>query len=584
MKTVKLLIITLFAINTFASQQNDASFILLKNEYTINKDGSYTLTCEQKIKYLTYYAFHRLYGETFIIYNPEIQTLKINRSQTTMADGKIVVAPENTFNEVLPSWAANSGLYNHYKEMVVTHVGLEIGAISDLSYTIETKSATLGQFQVFEPLRFASPVERLEIIFNVPKGMNFAVNERSQRNLATTTENEKFIIYTYRFSDVPANVTYQFSTVSSVPHLVAAAGNKSINELLQNIEPNSNKKAKNITFSDLDKVLEIQKQLMNIRTIPVPVQYQLFPVQSPEITLQRNSGTPLEKTLLFQKLLADKGFDSEILYEVPKRFFDEKIGNILSVIDNYVFLYIDSVPVAFSATKISKTNPIEKRSSTFITKSDSKVNRIENTINQKLVLNSNITVTNDKKTKNIKITNSQIIEMSGEGLPFIHSTDNQPKANEITKEKNAKITSYNRKNAHKLSFQIDAETDLKNENNLVQIQLNPTTIGVDGWNFGTLPDEISNQFFLPANLTEENYYEITLPAKSKIFIDETNQKTSTLFGDMEININIDNNVITVKRKISFRTTRISQNDYSEFVKMMRTWQSEQYRAFYVQLL
>ena len=40
--------------------------------------------------------------ETFIIYDPQYQTLNVTRNQT-MADGKLIVGPENALT-VLPSW------------------------------------------------------------------------------------------------------------------------------------------------------------------------------------------------------------------------------------------------------------------------------------------------------------------------------------------------------------------------------------------------------------------------------------------------------------------------------------------------
>ena len=144
---ISLLILLSVVVSSLFSNNYDACYKLLKKEYIFNNEGGYTLNYEHKLQFNTYQSFHRFYGETFIIYDPQYQTLNVTRNQTTMADGKLIVGPENALNEVLPSWAANSGAYNHIREMVVTHTGLEVGAVSELSYTINSKNPQLAIFK-----------------------------------------------------------------------------------------------------------------------------------------------------------------------------------------------------------------------------------------------------------------------------------------------------------------------------------------------------------------------------------------------------------------------------------------------------
>ena len=118
----------------------DAEYLEINKTYKLNKDGSISETHHKKVKLHTYRATQRLFGEDFITYNPEFQTLKINKSITTMVDGKIVETPQNGYNEVLPRGADGDESYANYREMVVTHTGLEKGCVVDFSYTIETKA------------------------------------------------------------------------------------------------------------------------------------------------------------------------------------------------------------------------------------------------------------------------------------------------------------------------------------------------------------------------------------------------------------------------------------------------------------
>ncbi len=117
----------------------DAVYFQLKKEYTLNPDRSIDYRYMKKLKLQTYRSFNSLYGETFIPYNPDFQSLKINEAYTIMADGKKNPSPPNAFNEVLPGFAANAPAYNNLREMVITHSGTERNAVINLDYELHTK-------------------------------------------------------------------------------------------------------------------------------------------------------------------------------------------------------------------------------------------------------------------------------------------------------------------------------------------------------------------------------------------------------------------------------------------------------------
>ena len=107
---------------------SDAEYKKLSKSWTLNDDGSQEFHYAMELTIYTHTAMRSAYGETFIVYNPEYQTLKINESYTKQANGAIIKTPDNAFVEVLPRAAANAPAYNHLKEMVIVHTGLELGA------------------------------------------------------------------------------------------------------------------------------------------------------------------------------------------------------------------------------------------------------------------------------------------------------------------------------------------------------------------------------------------------------------------------------------------------------------------------
>ena len=103
----------------------DAVYLNMTKEYTLNPDGSMDYHYSHQLKLFSYYAFNSRYGETFIVYNPKFQSLKVNKSVTVKENGENIPAPANALNEVLPGFASNAPYYNCLREMVVSHTGLE---------------------------------------------------------------------------------------------------------------------------------------------------------------------------------------------------------------------------------------------------------------------------------------------------------------------------------------------------------------------------------------------------------------------------------------------------------------------------
>ena len=85
------LILCLLMVTVSLNAANEAEYKRITKEYTLNEDGSYSLRVYKEIKLLTHKAFNNLYGETFIIYNPQIETLKINDSCTICLCGVAII-------------------------------------------------------------------------------------------------------------------------------------------------------------------------------------------------------------------------------------------------------------------------------------------------------------------------------------------------------------------------------------------------------------------------------------------------------------------------------------------------------------
>lgn len=150
--------------------ESEAEFRKLSKTYTLRADGSQELRVQKELTLFTHAAMNGLYGETFIVYDPEFQELTIHESYTRQKDGTVIKTPSNALVEVLPSSAANAPAYNHLKEMVVVHTGLELGATIYLDYSIVSKAGYLPELDVCCPVKELSPVKEFIFRLNVPVG------------------------------------------------------------------------------------------------------------------------------------------------------------------------------------------------------------------------------------------------------------------------------------------------------------------------------------------------------------------------------------------------------------------------------
>lgn len=174
------------------------------HEYTLEPGGDTLFRCVEKKKVCSVFGFNRLAGETFIPYAEGLQELKIVRCATTMVDGKVVPSPENAFNVITPEAAYSYPGFRNLREMVVTHTGLEVGAVTDLEYTVRTKKEFWPFLHGVETLGGEQPVRKMVVVVRVPVGavLNFACSDAAVKpevsRLKTGTE------YRWTLVDIPA--------------------------------------------------------------------------------------------------------------------------------------------------------------------------------------------------------------------------------------------------------------------------------------------------------------------------------------------------------------------------------------------
>lgn len=203
MKTIHLYIgvlALLLSMVLTAQAAPEARFGKLSKTYTLHADGSQELRVQKELTLYTHAAMNSLYGETFIVYNPQYQQLEIHDSYTRQKDGTIIRTPDNAFVEVLPSAAANAPAYNGLKEMVVVHTGLELGATICLDYSIKSQAGYLPELDICCPIKELSPIDEFTFRIEVPEGktLHYELLNASARPAEVNKDGMKILTWTLK--------------------------------------------------------------------------------------------------------------------------------------------------------------------------------------------------------------------------------------------------------------------------------------------------------------------------------------------------------------------------------------------------
>ncbi|PLX22572.1 MAG: hypothetical protein C0599_06100 [Salinivirgaceae bacterium] len=356
------LIISAFIFVNAQAQQSDATYLKIHKTYVINEDGSYDYTYTHQLKYHSYISFHRKYGETFVIYDPDYQSVKVQECKTTMRDGKVVKAPDNAFNEVLPRYAEHSGAYNHLRELVITHTGLEQEALVDLTYTIHSDTMPAGFLSGKESLVYSSPVKELKLTFKVPANVELSFEGNKGQKVFNENGDQK--VYTFIYNELPANIKFTRAGGEAASVLYFNQGKKLETQLISlmnsELKPdNYDKTFGPVVKENMDEVMRIQRKMVKeMRTIHVPLTFQKLPVPSIKAIQLNNSGTVIEKALLLRKKLWDIKIDANLAFEFPVEQFNEKVSNLENVTNVYVVVPTTSDPILLPVDDIPAANPL----------------------------------------------------------------------------------------------------------------------------------------------------------------------------------------------------------------------------------
>jgi hypothetical protein len=598
MKKIILIIYCLSIINfTFSQNGNtDAEFIKIVKEYTLNEDGSMDFHYSKSLKLLSHFSFHRLYGETFVIYNTDYQKLNINSAYTIMADGKKIVTPKNAFNEVLPKFSNNAPAFNNIREMVITHTGLEVGTVINLDYTINSKAGYYPYLMGNEILSEASSVKELTIVVTIPdsKELNFSLLNIEGAPVKSLIKGTK--VYTWTFNSIPANSKdyYQETDHKTEPRLMfstndmAYAYNQFVNHNAFNLVSNNSmdESVTEITNNESDQLkiaLDLQKIVSNnLNNINIPLVYTGYECRTPVETWNSNQGTQLEKALLLITLLHKANIEAEPYIIIPNMYFDKKIGNIAAFNQAIVRVKLKKHgDIYLTPNHTNSQNQIFELGDRTAILLDKNVNKLKTVSNKPALSSITFMGQFDLQNTDLLLGNINLVftNQANQYLKYYQDSSSIKSTLKGLSTKGIKSANLEKlsQGISKFEMIIEMDNPIKKYGNYMTFNLPYASNGVSSWHMTVLTTQRSVPLEIPETIHEKYEYAIVLPQESTLVSPPIFSIVSNDVGSVTIKFEQVENKVVIAREIKLNKKIISTTEYPEFKKLMDIWNNRNYQ-------
>ena len=581
------------ALTTTAQKKYDAVFKKIDKSYTLHADGSLDYTYRKELLLNSQRSFDKMYGETFIVYNPEYQSLTINEAYTIRKDGSRVNTPANAFNEVLPSNCTDCGRYNGVKEMVVTHTALEYGATIVLDYTIHQKAGLLKDMSEILVLAESSPVEQYRVSFTFPMEKKYLFKGFYQGpDNSTHTYKDGYETVTATFSSLRQTSAEPYLPAASdvlYPTILFSSGNGEVmlETILQQPAfastelPECDLVLSQITSADkeyIDNILAIRDWVVdNVHYNALSFKYNGYNIADANTVWKSNCGNEPEKAVLLAAMLQRAGYDARVGVMLPADLKEFAVAAIsrwaVWTRDPLTNSPLILSPITKNQASLTSLHPEEQL---FLLKEDNNLEVLFEERQDHTTLGGVMTLKEDGTAEgNLSAT------ICHNNLPAFDllKTDNKASFNKFIKNSKVEADSIQPLRNHP-GWHIDYNV----------LGYNKKEIG-SGYFSMLLPEDNLSETVSTNRLTASRQeplactptailYELVVhaPEGCRIVNKSVHLIEKHSFGNMEIRMDFNpNGSVAIRRQLAITQDRIPTSQYAKFRKMMVEWQDDTYR-------
>lgn len=527
---------------------SEAEYKKLAKTWTLNADGSQEFRYDMELTLFTHTAMNGTYGESFIVYNPQYQELKINSSYTKQKDGTIIKTPDNAFVEVLPRNAADAPAYNHLKEMVVVHTGLELGATIYLDYTVTSKPGYLPEVDIFEELLQSSPVKEYTLTIVIPEAKELAYTLTNNPAKASVKRSGGTCTTSWTLRNLPASSRAPFVYVKNgdVPFLAAttyASEGEALATLLKQFNPSGDPQLTTLAESltegekkDEDKLEAILEYTTNhIANNGLTLDQTGYRLRPADAVISTAYGTEVEKANLLAGLLDGAGFKAEPM--ATYQAYADK-GLALKAVDQlFVSCMVNGELYLFSTSSTHRPQTVNFDRTPLFSLQTGKPVAIA--VPQDYQIKSDIAV----RFKDGKVTTSTKESVGKELMPYFTTGNSE---NEQT-------------------------APLKEENGYATISLPDAEYGFSHLPYGYLNSQRKENLLIPRPVNEVYTYTIECPENMELRTPETDKTIRNAAGSLTISVKKNGRTATVTRSLELNKQLYTPAEYKELRQLLTEW-------------
>ena len=527
---------------------SEAEYKKLAKTWTLNADGSQEFRYDMELTLFTHTAMNGTYGESFIVYNPQYQELKINSSYTKQKDGTIIKTPDNAFVEVLPRNAADAPAYNHLKEMVVVHTGLELGATIYLDYTVTSKPGYLPEVDIFEELLQSSPVKEYTLTIVTPEVKELAYTLTNNPAKASVKRSGGTCTTSWTLRNLPASSRAPFVYVKNgdVPFLAAttyASEGEALATLLKQFNPSGDPQLTTLAESltegekkDEDKLEAILEYTTNhIANNGLTLDQTGYRLRPADAVISTAYGTEVEKANLLAGLLDGAGFKAEPM--ATYQAYADK-GLALKAVDQlFVSCMVNGELYLFSTSSTHRPQTVNFDQTPLFSLQTGKPVAIA--VPQDYQIKSDIAV----RFKDGKVTTSTKESVGKELMPYFTTGNSE---NEQT-------------------------APLKVENGYATISLPDAEYGFSHLPYGYLNSQRKENLLIPRPVNEVYTYTIECPENMELRTPETDKTIRNAAGSLTISVKKNGRTATVTRSLELNKQLYTPAEYKDLRQLLTEW-------------
>lgn len=541
-------LICMLLMTTTVFGASEAEYKKLAKTWTLNADGSQEFRYDMELTLFTHTAMNGTYGESFIVYNPQYQELKINSSYTKQKDGTIIKTPDNAFVEVLPRNAADAPAYNHLKEMVIVHTGLELGATIYLDYTVTSKPGYLPEVDIFEELLQSSPVKEYTLTIVTPEVKELAYTLTNNPAKASVKRSGGTCTTSWTLRNLPASSRAPFVYVKNgdVPFLAAttyASEGEALATLLKQFNPSGDPQLTTLAESltegekkDEDKLEAILEYTTNhIANNGLTLDQTGYRLRPADAVISTAYGTEVEKANLLAGLLDGAGFKAEPM--ATYQAYADK-GLALKAVDQlFVSCMVNGELYLFSTSSTHRPQTVNFDRTPLFSLQTGKPVAIA--VPQDYQIKSDIAV----RFKDGKVTTSTKESVGKELMPYFTTGNSE---NEQT-------------------------APLKVENGYATISLPDAKYGFSHLPYGYLNSQRKENLLIPRPVNEVYTYTIECPENMELRTPETDKTIRNAAGSLTISVKKNGRTATVTRSLELNKQLYTPAEYKELRQLLTEW-------------